>query len=296
MARQLYTARLQRKTCISDPAQCFHLEFQADELPSFDFAPGQFVSCVADDPNGKSQTRAYSIASAPRGNGFDLCVNRVEGGFFSNLLCDLEPGDTVQFHGPHGLFILRQPADRYHPDCHWNRRCTHARLRAASVSTRRSRSQPKADRCGSSTALGYETELYYRDYFEQVAARHTNFHYIASLSRAAESWNGHRGYVQEFVGKIAEEHAASCSPQIRNRRRACRIQHSCLHLRAERDGFGQSRTPDEPRLAEKADHLRTLRLDVMRGSVFSCAHQWQRWLTSGEQRLLDRRQSGRFLR
>src|SRR5579885_1118217 len=48
-------------------------------------------------------------ASAPRANEFDLCVNRVEGGFFSNLLCDLEPGQTVQFHGPHGLFTLRQP-------------------------------------------------------------------------------------------------------------------------------------------------------------------------------------------
>ncbi len=58
----------------------------------------------------------------------------------------------------------------------------------------------------------HETELYYRDYFEKITAQHSNFHYIATLSRAPESWGGHRGYVQEFVGKIAEEHAASCAP------------------------------------------------------------------------------------
>src|SRR5271167_1077584 len=109
LARQLYTARLDHKYCLSDPAQCFHLEFSVDELPAFDFVAGQFVSMVADDPAGKTQTRAYSVASAPRRNEMDICVNRVEGGFFSNLLADLKEGDTIKFHGPHGLFLLRQP-------------------------------------------------------------------------------------------------------------------------------------------------------------------------------------------
>ncbi len=109
LERPIYTARLERKYCLSEAAQCFHLEFKVDELPRFDFAAGQFVSMVAAEPSGKSQTRAYSIASAPRCNEFDLCVNRVEGGFFSNLLCDLKEGESVRFHGPHGFFLLRQP-------------------------------------------------------------------------------------------------------------------------------------------------------------------------------------------
>ena len=78
-------------------------------MERFDFLPGQFISAVAHDPLGKQQTRAYSIASAPRANQFDVCVNRVEGGFFSNLLCDLEVGQSLEFHGPHGLFLLRAP-------------------------------------------------------------------------------------------------------------------------------------------------------------------------------------------
>ncbi len=33
LERPVYTARLARKYCLSEPAQCFHLEFTADELP-----------------------------------------------------------------------------------------------------------------------------------------------------------------------------------------------------------------------------------------------------------------------
>ena len=46
-------------------AQTYHLELALDESESFSFLPGQFVSAVADDSDGKEQTRAYSIASAP---------------------------------------------------------------------------------------------------------------------------------------------------------------------------------------------------------------------------------------
>jgi ferredoxin-NADP reductase len=60
-------------------------------------------------------TRAYSVASAPGGKNFDLCLNRLDTadgrGYFSNLLCDLAPGSPINFHGPHGNFILREIFD-----------------------------------------------------------------------------------------------------------------------------------------------------------------------------------------
>lgn len=206
MARQLFTARLDRKLCLSEPAQCFHLEFHVEELPQFDFIAGQFVSMVADDPAGKNQTRAYSLASGPRRNEFDICVNRVEGGFFSNLLCDLEPGDSIKFHGPHGLFLLRQPL-------------TDAIFIATGtgIAPMRSFAEALFPPTGEDLTSGrdiwlvygtrYETEVYYQSYFERLAAEHPNFHYIASLSRAREGWSGNKGYVQEFVSRIAQEHA-----------------------------------------------------------------------------------------
>ena len=54
----------------------------------------------------------------------------------------------------------------------------------------------------------HESEIYYREEFEALAARHDNFHYLPTLSRAPENWNGLRGYVQEHVARIIEERAA----------------------------------------------------------------------------------------
>ena len=46
---------------------------------------------------------------SPSGNRFELCLNRVQDGFFSPFLFDLQPGDTVDMKGPYGYFTWRQP-------------------------------------------------------------------------------------------------------------------------------------------------------------------------------------------
>ena len=218
MARELYTARLARKDCISEFAQCYHFEFVLDELESFPYASGQFVSAVADDANGKQQTRAYSIASAANGNRFELCVNRVEEGFFSNHLADLPDlpiGATIQIHGPHGHFILHEPI-------------TDSILAATGTGIAPMRaflqwlfppengSEAGPDRSqGKEIWLVYgtrhESDIYYHEEFEALARRKPNFHYLTTLSRALESWSGLRGYVQDHVAHIIEERAARLS-------------------------------------------------------------------------------------
>ena len=191
---------------LSERAACFHLEFAIDELETFDFAPGQFVSFVAADPAGKQQTRAYSLASAPRANQFDVCVNRVDDGFFSNVLCDLEVGQGLPCHGPHGLFLLRSPL-------------TDSILIATGTGIAPMRGfvehlfpESGEDRNQGRTiwlvyGTRHESELYYQHYFEKVAASRDNFIYRTTLSRPHEGWGGTRGYVQELVAQIAAEHA-----------------------------------------------------------------------------------------
>jgi ferredoxin-NADP reductase len=210
LARETFTARLDRKECISESSQCYHFEFVIDELESFPYAAGQFVSAVAEDDKGKQQTRAYSIASAARANRFDLCVNRVEGGFFSNHLADLPDlpvGGKIQVHGPHGYFTLHDPI-------------TDSIFIATGtgVAPMRGFVQWLFPEGGPDRSEGkdiwlvygtrYETEIYYRDEFEALARLHPNFHYIVTLSRAPETWTGLRGYVQDYVAKIVEERAA----------------------------------------------------------------------------------------
>jgi ferredoxin-NADP reductase len=201
LARQLYTARLEEKLVLSERAQCFHLEFSIPEFDVFDFIPGQFVSLVADDANGKQQTRAYSIASAPRSNTFALCVNRVEGGFFSNRLCDFEPGSEVQFHGPHGLFTLRQPlTDSIFIATGTGVAPMRGFIEHLFPESGEDRSEGR--RIWLVYGTRHETEIYYQRYFEKVSAERHNFRYLSSLSRPHEGWEGLRGYVQDHVGEI----------------------------------------------------------------------------------------------
>jgi ferredoxin-NADP reductase len=210
LARELFTARLDKKECISESAQCYHFEFVLDQLASFPFVSGQFVSALAIDPNGKQQTRAYSIASAANANRFDLCVNRVEGGFFSNHLADLTDlptGGTIQVHGPHGHFLLKEPV-------------TDSILIATGtgIAPMRGFAQWLFPENGPDRSNGHdiwlvygtrhESEIYYQAEFEALARKHPNFHYIVTLSRAGESWTGNRGYVQTYVGEIVEARAA----------------------------------------------------------------------------------------
>lgn len=207
MARELYTARLERKICISEVAQCYHFDFVLDGMESFPFAAGQFISAVATDRNGKQQTRAYSISSAASANRFELCVNRVENGFFSNYLCDLSDGAAIQIHGPHGHFVLHQPV-------------TDSILvgTGTGVAPMRSYTQwlfPEngPDRSGGKEiwltyGTRHETDIYYQEYFEALARRVSNFHYLPTLSRALDSWPGLRGHVQVHIAKIVEERAA----------------------------------------------------------------------------------------
>lgn len=190
-------------------------------MPDFQFAAGQFVSMLAKNGD-KQMTRAYSLASGPHGNErFDLCLNRVEGGFFSNYLCDMEHGNTVHFHGPHGHFVLRNPLR----DSIFIATGTGiAPMRGFvewlfPVGSEEMQDAPdwdpaknQVDRSqGRQIYLVYgtrhETEIYYRDFLEQMAREHENFHYIVTLSKPADTWQGARGYVQDQVAKILDARA-----------------------------------------------------------------------------------------
>lgn len=208
LARQNYVARLDKKTCLSESAQCYHFEFVVDELETFPLISGQFVSVMAPDPNGKIQTRAYSLAAASNANRFELCINRVDGGFFSNYLADLPIGGTVQMHGPHGHFVLHTPV-------------TDSFLisTGTGIAPMRAMAQWLFPENGPDRSEGkniwviygtrYPSELYYYDYFTALAEKHANFHYITTVSRAGEEYTGNRGYVQKYASQVVEERAAN---------------------------------------------------------------------------------------
>ena len=172
--------------------------FAIEDMERFDFAAGQFISMVAPRA-GKTITRAYSLASAPRKNEFDLCLNRVEQGFFSNFLCDMKEGETVNFHGPHGTFVLRNPL-RDSILIATGTGIAPIRGFVQWLFADESRHQGREIHLVYGTR--YPVDIYYKDYFELVAHDFPNFHYVITLSRAPDDWKGERGYVQQQVRKI----------------------------------------------------------------------------------------------
>lgn len=205
-----FSARVLRSVPLSEFTK--HIELEVSAVDQFGFVPGQWLSVKATGADGEEMTRAYSIASPPSGNGHvAFCLNRVQDGFMSNHLCNLDPGAEVAFQGPFGNFILH-PAPRD----------TVLIATGTGIAPFRSMLQwlfAESDRHhGRQFWLLFgarrDQDIYYREEFEELAAKHANFHFLPTLSRAEASWTGLRGYVQdhlpEIVGARTDMHAYIC--------------------------------------------------------------------------------------
>jgi ferredoxin-NADP reductase len=207
---QTLSARLLRSSPLSDYTK--HLEFEVNGPPRFGFVAGQWLSVKGATPEGEEITRAYSIASPPSDNGrFAFCLNRVQDGFMSNYLCDLNEGGEITFQGPFGSFILRPPL-----------RDTVFVATGTGIAPFRSMlhwllaepSRHEGRQFWLLFGVRFEQDIYYRQEFERLAAQHSNFRFLPTLSRAGPEWTGLRGYVQEhlpeIIGTRTDLHAYIC--------------------------------------------------------------------------------------
>jgi len=169
-----------------------HFVFEVPGLDRLPFEPGQFVS-LRRSIGSEHITRAYSIASAPDGGRFELCLNLVPNGPFSHFLFGLRPGDEVEFDGPLGYFLLRRPV----------RDSLFVATGTGIAPIRSMITHLLAE--GSSARLQllfgarHPETLLYRDEFGALAVRHPNFTFQPTLSRPPESWTGLRGRVQRHL-------------------------------------------------------------------------------------------------
>ena len=195
---QSVNARLLQSRALS--AFTKHLEFEV-AADQFGFVPGQWLSLKQINAQGEEITRAYSIASAPTGSRFALCLNRVQDGFMSNYLCDLAEGSEIQAQGPFGNFILKPPLR----DTIFIATGTGIAPYRGMLSWLFAEPARHLDKqfwliFGNRTPA----DIYYHEEFLELAAEHPHFHYLPTLSRADADWTGLRGYVQEHVKPIAE--------------------------------------------------------------------------------------------
>jgi len=169
-----------------------HFVFETPEVEQLHFKPGQFVS-FNEVLEGKKIIRPYSIASMPDGNRFELCLNLVQEGIFSPFLFGMKPGDTVEMGAPLGFFTVRNP-DR---EAIFIATGTGiAPFRAMAPDYLR---HPQAKQLTLLFGVRHESSIYYREDFETLAAKHLNFRFWPTLSRADASWTGRAGHVQTHL-------------------------------------------------------------------------------------------------
>lgn len=158
------------------------------------FQAGQYVNLEVPQADGHS--RAFSLASAPGESDLvELNVRIVPGGQVTTWLHgNLRVGDRLKLSGPYGRFFVRKSAA----------------VPLVFMAGGSGLSSPKAmiddllaEDCRLPITLVYgqrtRAELYYHDYFEDLARRHPNFTYVPVLSHEPEDtgWTGRRGFVHE---------------------------------------------------------------------------------------------------
>ena len=176
-----------------------HFVFEVPETPQFAFIPGQWVS-VEELVDGASITRAYSIASPPDGNRFELCLNRVQNGHLSPYLFTLVPGDAIEMRGPFGTFILREPPN----DSVLVATGTGIAPFRAMLPARLAQDSS----CQVTLLFGvrHEGSLLYRAEFEALERAHANFRFWPTRTPPQPGGSGRTGRIQQHLEEAVTAH------------------------------------------------------------------------------------------
>jgi CDP-4-dehydro-6-deoxyglucose reductase len=176
------------------------------------FTPGQFVS-LTDTIFGRKITRAYSIASPPRGdNRFELCLNRVKEGIFSPHLFVMRAGDEVDMKGPLGGFVPRTPL-------------RDSIFVATGTGIAPIRSMVLGLLPGNPEhqftlifGVRHPANLLYSEEFAGLEQQAANFRFLPTVTRPDENWKGRTGRVQpvlfETIGERRDVDVYVCGLKV----------------------------------------------------------------------------------
>jgi ferredoxin-NADP reductase len=165
------------------------------ESPQFYFRPGQYMIFHMPEIN-KIVRRSYSICSSPSDTSrFEICVRAVSGGYCSNYVHRLRPGDLIQVEGPYGEFSLEPESNREVILVATGTGISPIKSMLLQLFERKT---PRRIRLFF--GLRNVSDLFYGDLFDFFAAKHPNFEPVITLSQPdPEAWSGPRGRVTRLI-------------------------------------------------------------------------------------------------
>ncbi len=92
-----------------------HLAFARTDKQLLDFIPGQFITFLFTNEEGKIIRRSYSLATIKNNSDeIEVAVSPVEGGFATNIFFNLKAGAELTCSGPFGRLILKEEDEPQH--------------------------------------------------------------------------------------------------------------------------------------------------------------------------------------
>lgn len=163
----------------------------------FSFKAGQYVS-LSVPFEGKKLRRPYSIASSPEKNYLELCIKIIPEGNASNFVQTLKKGDKVEFLGPMGKFIIKNP----------NKNLIFISTGTGITPFRSMINDLFKKNFKQKIILIYgfrkEENVLYEDEFSELERKYPNFKFHTILSRPNKE-HGNIGHVQNFLEKYIPE-------------------------------------------------------------------------------------------
>ncbi len=166
------------------------------EPPELRWRAGQFLSLRTGDrrTGDANARRSYSIASLP-GAGVELLVKLIPDGVGSEFFRTLRAGDEIRFTGPMGFFVcdLAHAGDAVF--C-----ATGTGIAAALPMIRETLARPnERGRVVLYWGMRSQSELYWLDRLDALAASSPRFHVDVCLSRPEPGWTGTVGRINAHV-------------------------------------------------------------------------------------------------
>lgn len=204
-----YTGRVLEIRRLTPTAVAVFLELDRDMT----FQAGKYINLELPDVD---QPRAFSLANPPSEKRvIELNIRQVPGGEATTYIHQqLKEGDELKLTGPYGRFIVR----RSEPEP------------VIFMAGGTGLSSPKSmildllesgDEREITLVYGQRNraELYYHDFFQQLAQQYANFTYVPALSEPTDQddWDGATGFVNDvahahFGGRFSGHKAYICGP------------------------------------------------------------------------------------
>jgi len=173
----------------------FAFRFTCDQMPTFGFQPGQFVTITV-APNVR---RSYSIASIPGKEYIELIADTKRGGPGSMFFVNSKVGDEFEFIFPLGVFVYKESLK---PVYFFG---TGTGIVPFMSMVEYALSVQKTPRnmtlyCG----FRYEEEVFGKEFLELLDVQYQNFWFKLNLTQPTPEWTGSVGRITQYIDMLTE--------------------------------------------------------------------------------------------